>query len=142
MTANLPDPPMTCSRVAKDTALIGRLACGSLAVDGAFEGEVVAAQSVRLGRAGRMHASIRAAAVELAGEFRGDVRSPRMIIRASSQVQGRFSCHTIVVEDGAIVDGHFEDPASEAVGLEEEPPRARPPDGQQGGVMPLTDEPL
>jgi cytoskeletal protein CcmA (bactofilin family) len=122
---------MTCSRVAKDTALIGRLACASLDVEGAFEGEVVAAQSVRLGCAGRMHASIRAAAVELAGEFRGDVRSPRLIIRASSQAQGRFSCHTIVVEDGAIVDGHFDDPANDAVGLEEgeaEPSAPRSPD--------------
>jgi cytoskeletal protein CcmA (bactofilin family) len=117
--------------VSKDAALTGRLACESLDVEGAFEGEVVAAQSVRLGRAGRMQASIRAAAVELLGEFRGDVRSTLLIIRASSQAQGRFSCHTIVLEDGAIVDGHFDDPANDAVGLEEEggePSAPRPSD--------------
>jgi cytoskeletal protein CcmA (bactofilin family) len=79
---------------------------GPLRVHGRIQGEVSSTSTVHVEVGGFVEARIEAAAVEIAGEVQGQVHaSGRVVLASSSRVSGEVSAGTIVMSEGAVLDG-------------------------------------
>ena len=79
---------------------------GPLRIQGRIQGEVSSTSSVHIEAGGMAEARIEAAAVEIAGEVQGQVHaSGRVVLAASSRVSGEVYAGTIVMSEGAVLDG-------------------------------------
>jgi cytoskeletal protein CcmA (bactofilin family) len=79
---------------------------GPLRIQGRIQGEVSSTSSVHVEAGGFAEARIEAAAVEIAGEVQGQVHaSGRVVLASSSRVSGEVYAGTIVMSEGAVLDG-------------------------------------
>lgn len=79
---------------------------GPLRIQGRLQGEITSTSSVFIEAGGMAEARIDAAAVEIAGEVQGQVHaSGRVVLAASSRVSGEVHAGTIVMSEGAVLDG-------------------------------------
>jgi cytoskeletal protein CcmA (bactofilin family) len=87
-------------------------------VHGRVRGEISLSGKLLIGEEGRVHASVTADAVEVAGELEGDVRARAVTLRESARVKGKVEAQALVVREGAWLTG----PVSSG----EAPPKASP----------------
>jgi cytoskeletal protein CcmA (bactofilin family) len=79
---------------------------GPLRIHGRIQGEVSSSSTVHIEAGGLAEARIEAAAVEIAGEVQGQVHaSGRVVLASSSRVSGEVYAGTIVMSEGAVLDG-------------------------------------
>ena len=79
---------------------------GPLRIQGRVQGEVSSSSIVHVEAGGSAEARIEAAAVEIAGEVQGQVHaSGRVVLASSSRVSGEVYAGTIVMSEGAVLDG-------------------------------------
>jgi cytoskeletal protein CcmA (bactofilin family) len=79
---------------------------GPLRIQGRIQGEVSSTSSVHIEAGGFAEARIEAAAVEIAGEVQGQVHaSGRVVLASTSRVSGEVYAGTIVMSEGAVLDG-------------------------------------
>ena len=79
---------------------------GPLRIQGRIQGEIASTSSVHVDVGGSAEARIEAAAVEIAGEVQGQVHaSGRVVLASSSRVSGEVYAGTIVMSEGAVLDG-------------------------------------
>ena len=79
---------------------------GPLRIQGRVQGEISSTSSVHVEAGGVAEARIEAAAVEIAGEVEGQVHaSGRVVLAATSRVSGEVYAGTIVMSEGAVLDG-------------------------------------
>ena len=76
-------------------------------IDGEVEGEITAKESLVVGESAVITAQIKAAAVIIAGKVSGDINASRRIeIRPSAKVIGNLTTPVLVIQEGALFEGH------------------------------------
>ena len=77
-----------------------------LRIQGRVQGEITSSSSVHVDAGGTAEAHIHAAAVEIAGEVQGQVHATgRVELAGTSRVSGEVYAGTIVMNEGAVLDG-------------------------------------
>jgi cytoskeletal protein CcmA (bactofilin family) len=80
---------------------------GPARIDGEVDGEINAKDVLTIGETAVVTAQIRAASVTVAGKVSGDiVASQRIEIRPSAKVNGNLTAPVLVVQEGALFEGH------------------------------------
>jgi cytoskeletal protein CcmA (bactofilin family) len=99
--------------VADGTRFAGTWKGRDLTVLGAFEGSLELSGRLRLGPSARLTGAVRAAAVEIEGEFDGEVRAESLVFGAQARARGVFLAPRLTIHEGACVDGalNLEPPA-------------------------------
>jgi len=85
--------------------LEGKLTGKDAAVHGRVKGEIALTGRLLIGEDGKVHASVSADAVEIAGQLEGDVRARAVTLRESARVKGRVEAQALVVREGAWLTG-------------------------------------
>jgi cytoskeletal protein CcmA (bactofilin family) len=85
--------------------LEGKLSGKDAAVHGRLKGEIALSGRLLIGEEGRVHASVTADAVEVAGQLEGDVRARAVTLRETARVKGRIEALALVVKEGAWLSG-------------------------------------
>jgi cytoskeletal protein CcmA (bactofilin family) len=122
-------PPATGGRestLSADLNVTGTISGQDLAVLGQFEGELRLAGQLRTGGNSRVKAIVKAKAVEIEGEFEGEVRAESLRLAPTARARGTFVAKRLVIEEGAVFHGavNREQPASAATVVPEVPPTA------------------
>ena len=86
----------------------GTYACsGTVMLDAKVRGEIRAADTLVIGAQAVVHATVQAATLVVHGEVVGRVTATERIeLRASARVTGDIEAPVIVMEEGAVHDGH------------------------------------
>jgi cytoskeletal protein CcmA (bactofilin family) len=80
---------------------------GPVKIDGHVEGEITANDAVVIGANGVVTAQLRAVSVVIAGEISGDITAAKRVeLRPTARVFGNLTTPVLVVEDGALFEGH------------------------------------
>jgi cytoskeletal protein CcmA (bactofilin family) len=113
--------------------LRGTLRCKeTIRIDGRVKGEVECDKTVLIGEGGKVHASIVADMVQIAGEVKGDITArSKITLERTATVIGNLSTPGIVIEEGAklegrIVIGSDEKPVQESKPVEQPRTKAKP----------------
>ena len=82
---------------------------GTVRVDGRFQGEIVSDGTLVLGRDAVVEGDIRVARLSSNGVIRGQVTATKMaVLMKSSTLEGRLRAPSLVVEEGAVIEGGVE----------------------------------
>jgi cytoskeletal protein CcmA (bactofilin family) len=86
----------------------GKYRCaGTVLLDAKFTGEIVAKDAVIVGAVAVVHASVQAASLVVHGQLVGNVTaSERVEIKAGARLTGDIEAPVVVMEPGAVHDGH------------------------------------
>ena len=77
-------------------------------IDGRFRGEIASENTLIVGESGEVEASIRSKTVSVSGTVIGDVTaSAKVVIHKTGRVEGNIEAAVLVVEEGAVVEGHI-----------------------------------
>jgi cytoskeletal protein CcmA (bactofilin family) len=85
--------------------LEGKLTGRDAAIHGRLRGEIALSGRLLVGEEGRVHASVSADAVEVAGQLEGDVRARTVTLRETARVKGKLEAQALVVREGAWLSG-------------------------------------
>ena len=91
--------------VGVESFFTGRMAGEDLTVLGRFEGDVQLKGTLRVGPQGSVKANVQAAAVEVKGEFEGEIRTSNLVFGETARAKGTFKADKLTIKDGALVDG-------------------------------------
>jgi cytoskeletal protein CcmA (bactofilin family) len=83
----------------------GKLSGKDATVHGRVRGEIALTGRLLIGEEGRVHASVAADSVEIAGQLEGDVRARAVTLRETARVKGRVDAQALVVREGAWLSG-------------------------------------
>lgn len=86
----------------------GKLSFESAAkIDGEVDGEILGKEGLTIGESAVVTAQIRATSVTVAGKVSGDITATQRIeIRASAKVNGNVTAPVLVIQEGAMFEGH------------------------------------
>jgi cytoskeletal protein CcmA (bactofilin family) len=77
-------------------------------IDGRFRGEIASENTLIVGETGEIEASIRSKTVAVSGSVTGDiVAGTKVVLHKTARVQGNITTGSLVVEDGAEIDGQI-----------------------------------
>jgi cytoskeletal protein CcmA (bactofilin family) len=80
---------------------------GAVMLNGRLQGEIVSNDTLVVGEKGVVNASIRAGFVQISGEVVGNVSATdRVELCANSRVYGDVDAPVVIIEDGAVFEGH------------------------------------
>lgn len=98
----------TLSLISTETTIEGKLVTdGSLRIDGKVVGDITAKAHVSVGLTGAVEGSITARNVAIAGRMKGWIAAAeKLILEAKSTVRGDLKATKLVVDEGAMFDGH------------------------------------
>jgi cytoskeletal protein CcmA (bactofilin family) len=85
--------------------LEGKLSGKDAAIHGRVRGEIAISGRLLIGEEGRVHASVTADAVEIAGQLEGDVQARAVTLRETARVKGKVDAQALVVKEGAWLSG-------------------------------------
>ncbi len=91
--------------IADEARFVGTYKGRDLTVLGGFEGGLELSGRLHLGPAARVKGQVKAAAVEIEGEFEGEVRAETLSFGARARARGVFLAPRLCVRDGACVEG-------------------------------------
>ena len=113
--------------LTEDAAFTGSWRGDELIVQGRIEGELNITGWVRIGRSGRVEGNVKARSVEVNGGFKGDIKAQLIVFGETARAQGTFASERLVVKEGSVVDGAFE----------QTPPAPPPAEPVKGGAAPV-----
>jgi cytoskeletal protein CcmA (bactofilin family) len=92
----------------EESEIEGRYTCaGTVVFDAKFSGEITSKDTLIIGERGVVHANVRAVNLVVRGELVGDVvASTRVELKATARLVGNIEAPVIVMEEGAVHDGH------------------------------------
>jgi len=92
----------------RGTKISGKLTFdGPARIDGEVDGEIVAKDSLNIGETAVVTAQIKAASIMVAGKVSGDITGSQKIeIRPSAKVVGNLAAPLLVIQEGALFEGH------------------------------------
>ena len=108
----------------------GKLSGKDASVHGRVKGEIALTGRLLIGEEGRVHATVAADVVEIAGQLEGDVRARAVTLRETARVKGRVEAQALVVREGAWLSGPVasgEKPARDAAAGTAPPAPSVPP---------------
>ncbi len=105
------------------TVISGKLRCGeTIRIDGRMKGEIRCDKTVIIGQGAIVEASIRADAVVIAGDVKGDIVAKRKVtLESSGRVSGDLSTPGIVIEEGAKLEGRIVIGAEKGAATQKQP---------------------
>lgn len=111
------------------TEIEGRLSGQDAHVLGRFQGDVTLAGRLVVGEGARVEAKVRSEAVEIAGDFTGEILARSLLVTEKGRLQGTVAVQKLAIREGALVNASFQAgetarPAPEAAKPPAEPPRA------------------
>ncbi|NIQ00613.1 MAG: polymer-forming cytoskeletal protein [Nitrospinaceae bacterium] len=109
MTAKNPESTKDIKAyLGEDTVFSGTLTFnGAVRVDGRMDGEVNTDDTLIVGETGILEADINAGTVICRGKIKGTIKAAKRIeIHTNSEVVGNISAPSLLVETGALFDGH------------------------------------
>ena len=75
-------------------------------IDGRFQGEISSENTLIIGESGEIQATIRSKTVVVSGTVIGDMHASRQVVlHKSSRVEGNINTASIVIEEGATLNG-------------------------------------
>ena len=87
-------------------------------IDGRFRGEISSENTLIVGETGEIEASIRSKTVAVSGSVTGDIiAATKVVLHKTARVSGNITTGSLVVEDGAEIDGSIKMGKSAAAGL-------------------------
>ena len=97
----------TSAFLGKGSRVTGKLVCeGSGRIEGQVEGEISAQDTLTVGEGASVSAKVTGATIIVEGKITGDVNArQRLELRASGKVHGNVTTPSLVVHEGAILDG-------------------------------------
>jgi cytoskeletal protein CcmA (bactofilin family) len=92
----------------EDSEIEGKYTCnGTVMLEAKIHGEITSRDTLIIGAKGSVHATVRGVTVVVRGELVGRVTaSERVELKAGARVTGDIEAPVIVVEEGAMLDGH------------------------------------
>lgn len=98
------------SVLAADLNISGVIASeGAIELHGKVDGELAAA-AVTIGADGRMKGKVQAGQVDVLGRLEGTVACGTLTLRAAAHVHADCQSARLIIESGAVVEGHFTRP--------------------------------
>jgi cytoskeletal protein CcmA (bactofilin family) len=86
-------------------------------IDGRFRGEIASENTLIVGESGEIHATIRSNTVVVSGLVEGDIIAARkVVLHKTARVHGNLETPSLVVEEGAALDGQVKMPGTETKG--------------------------
>ena len=77
-------------------------------IDGRFRGEISSENTLIVGESGEIEATIRSKTVAISGSVTGDIcAGTKVVLHKTARVQGNIETGSLVVEDGAEIDGQI-----------------------------------
>jgi cytoskeletal protein CcmA (bactofilin family) len=77
-------------------------------IDGRLRGEISSENTLIVGETGEIEASIRSNTVEVSGSVTGNITAvAKVVLHKSARVLGNIQTGSLVVEDGATIDGQI-----------------------------------
>jgi len=77
-------------------------------IDGSFRGEITSENTLIVGESGVIEATIRSNTIAISGTVTGDVHATtKVVLHKTARVAGNIETPSIVVEDGAVVNGQI-----------------------------------
>lgn len=97
----------TDTLIGQGTIAEGKLTSeANLRIEGEYRGDIVCRGDVIVGECGVVRSNIEARDVTLAGKLYGDiVTTGRLIITSSGQLTGSITAHSLIIQDGGIING-------------------------------------
>ena len=86
----------------------GKLSGSNITVQGRFKGDLQASGVLRILEGSDIEATIRAARVEISGNFRGEVQADYLQLLEGGRASGTFRAKKLSVKEGANLDGDLE----------------------------------
>ena len=101
------DGSATSAFLGKGSHITGKLTFdGTARVEGQIEGEIVAQETLTIGEGAVVKARITGGTVLVHGQVTGDITArTRIELRAPSRVVGNISTPSLVIQDGAVLEG-------------------------------------
>lgn len=98
------------SLVSKDAMWDGKLSCtGDVRIEGVLEGEVETSGTLFVAAEARVHGTVRAKNVMLAGDIEGQLRcDERLEILPGGSARGEIDTGSLVVHEGAFIESKFQ----------------------------------
>lgn len=92
----------------EESEIEGRYTCaGTVVFDAKFSGEITSKDTLIIGERGVVHANVQAVNLVVRGELVGDVwASGRVELKATARLIGNVEAPVIVMEEGAVHEGH------------------------------------
>lgn len=103
--------------IAEGARFDGTYKGGDLTVLGSFEGTLDLRGRLQLGPQGRGKGKVKATAVEIEGEFDGEVRAEALAFGGTSRATGVFLAPRLSMREGARVDGALNIESARGVAL-------------------------
>jgi cytoskeletal protein CcmA (bactofilin family) len=116
--------------LGKGSKVDGKLVLeGTGRIEGQVDGEIAAEDTLTIGESAVVNAKISGTSIIIEGRVTGDVCArQRLDLRATSRVQGNISTPCLVVQDGAVFEGHCSMSRAETAHDEKRPVPALTPE--------------
>jgi len=83
-------------------------------IDGRFTGEITSENTLIVGESGEIQATIRSNTIAISGTVTGDVLAGRkVVLHKTAVVEGNVETPSLVIEDGAVLNGQLKMKSSE-----------------------------
>jgi cytoskeletal protein CcmA (bactofilin family) len=107
----------------EESEIEGRYMCsGTVVFDAKFSGEITSRGTLIIGERGVVHANVQAVNLVVRGEVVGDVfASERVELKKTARVIGNIEAPVIVMEEGAVHEGHSRMAKATSVEVEPQP---------------------
>ena len=95
------------SLISADMKLVGNLqSAGVIQIAGTIEGDIKS-RTLIVGESANIDGSMHAESVHIFGSVSGQVKAPMVRIAKTAKVTGEITYQTLVIEEGAILEGKF-----------------------------------
>ncbi len=95
------------SVLANDLKIVGEVtSAGSIEILGEVDGNLTA-HGLIVGSEGRVSGTVRAETVEVRGRLDGKISTEGLTLRAAAHVAADITYSTVVIENGATIEGNF-----------------------------------
>jgi cytoskeletal protein CcmA (bactofilin family) len=109
------DPAPGMAVFDRHASVSGKFSGHDLVLQGSLQGELTLTGLLRCAAGSRLHARVRAEVVELEGEFEGEIRATALRVSAGARARGTFIADRLSIEEGALLDGDVQAPATPVV---------------------------
>ena len=108
-SSSTPSPGGLTAFIDQGSEFEGKLSFkDTVRIDGRFRGEISSEHTLIVGESGEIEATIRSKTVAISGSVTGDIcAGTKVVLHKTARVHGNIETDSLVVEDGAEIDGQI-----------------------------------